>query len=204
MRLKVGVSFVSVANAEDNLAREIPGWDFDKVRSEAKAAWSGVLSHAVVSGGSGAQRKVFYTAMYHTFLQPTVFSDINGEYIGFDNKVHTAKGRIQYANYSGWDIYRSQVQLITMLMPKVGSDLAQSLVADAQQGGGLPIWPVANDESSIMVGDPSDGILASIYAFGGRDFDAKAALHAMLRGAEGRGCACGVGVRSPSIRRSLF
>ncbi len=184
VRLKVGLSFVSIANAEENLTREIPGWDFEKIRSEAKAAWSGVLSHAVVSGGSDAQRKVFYTAMYHTFLQPTVFSDVNGDYIGFDNKVHTAKDRIQYANYSGWDIYRSQVQLITMLMPKVGSDIAQSLVADAQQGGGLPIWSVANDESSIMAGDPSDGILASIYEFGGRDFDTKAALHAMVHGAE--------------------
>ncbi len=184
VRLKVGVSFVSIANAEDNLAHEISGWDLDKVRGEAKAAWSGVLAHAVVTGGSEAQRKVFYTAMYHTFLQPTTFSDVNGEYIGFDNKVHTAQGRIQYANYSGWDIYRSQVQLITMLMPKVGSDIAQSLVADAQQGGGLPIWPVANDESSVMVGDPADGIIASIYAFGGHDFDAKAALQAMLHGAQ--------------------
>ncbi len=184
VRLKVGVSFVSIANADDNLAREIPGWDFDKVRGDAKAAWGGVLAHAVVTGGSDAQRKVFYTAMYHTFLQPTVFSDVNGEYMGFDNKVQTAENRIQYANYSGWDIYRSQVQLITMLMPKVGSDLAASLVADAQQGGGLPIWPVANDESSVMVGDPSDGVISSIYAFGGRDFDTRAALKAMLHGAD--------------------
>ena len=99
-------------------------------------------------------------------------------------KVHTSKDRIQYANYSGWDIYRSQVQLITMFMPKVGSDIAQSLVVDAEQGGGLPIWPVANDESSCMVGDPSDPILASIYAFGGHDFDTRAALRAMVKGAD--------------------
>jgi predicted alpha-1,2-mannosidase len=184
VRLKVGLSFVSIANADENLTHEIPGWDFEKVRDEAKSAWKGVLSHAVVSGGSDAQRKVFYTAMYHSFLQPTVFSDLNGEYLGFDDKVHTAKGRIQYANYSGWDIYRSQVQLITMFLPKVGSDIAESLVADAQQGGGLPIWPVANDESSVMVGDPSDLVLTDIYAFGGRDFDAQAALHVMLHGAE--------------------
>jgi predicted alpha-1,2-mannosidase len=184
VQFKVGLSFVSIANADGNLVREIPGWDFEKVRGEAKSSWKDVLSHAVVSGGSEAQRKVFYTAMYHSFLQPNVFSDGNGEYIGFDDKVHTAKGRIQYANYSGWDIYRSQVQLITMLMPKVGSDMAQSLVADAEEGGGLPIWPVANDESSVMVGDPSDGILAGIYAFGGHDFDAEAALRVMVRGAE--------------------
>jgi hypothetical protein len=122
-------------------------------------------------------------ALYHAMLHPSVFSDVNGEYIGFDGKIHTARGRVQYANYSGWDIYRSQVQLITILLPKVGSDIAESLVADAQQGGGLPIWPVANDESGVMAGDPSDGIIASVYAFGGHDFDTKAALAAMLHGA---------------------
>ncbi len=184
VHLKVGLSFVSIKNADENLTREIPGWSVAKVRTEATAAWIDALSHAVVSGGTDAQRKVFYTAMYHALLQPSVFSDVNGQYIGFDDQIHTVTNRIQYANYSGWDIYRSQVQLITMLMPKVGSDIAQSLVVDAEQGGGLPIWPVANDESSCMVGDPSDPILASIYAFGGRDFDTKAALRAMIKGAE--------------------
>ena len=184
VHLKVGLSFVSALNADDNLAHEIPGWDFGKVHREATAAWSEALSHALVSGGTDTQRKVFYTAMYHALLHPSVFSDVNGQYIGFDEKVHTVKNRIQYANYSGWDIYRSQVQLITMFMPKVGSDIAQSLVADAEQGGGLPIWPVANDESSCMVGDPADPILASIYAFGGGGFDTRAALRAMVKGAE--------------------
>jgi len=183
IHLKVGISYVSIANAEMNLDREIPGWDLEKVREAAKAAWNRVLSHAQVTGGSAAQRAVFYTALYHAMLHPSVFSDVNGEYIGFDGKIHTARGRVQYANYSGWDIYRSQVQLITILLPKVGSDIAESLVADAQQGGGLPIWPVANDESGVMAGDPSDGIIASVYAFGGHDFDTKAALAAMLHGA---------------------
>lgn len=183
VHLKVGISFVSIANARANMAAELPGWDFEKVRAGARSAWEKVLDHIVVEGGSEAQRKTFYTAMYHSFLHPTVFSDVNGEYMGFDRKVHRT-GRVQYANFSGWDIYRTQVQLIAMLMPEVASDLAQSLVMDAEQGGGLPIWPVANDESSCMVGDPADGILASIYAFGGRNFDTKGALAAMVRGAD--------------------
>ena len=183
VHLKVGISYVSVANAELNLNREIPGWDLEKVRQDARNAWNAVLSHAQVSGGTAAERTVFYTALYHAMLHPSTNSDVNGEYMGFDGKVHKVAGRVQYANYSGWDIYRSQVQLITMLLPKIGSDIAESLVVDAQQGGGLPIWPVANDESGVMVGDPSDPILASIYAFGGHDFDTKAALTAMLRGA---------------------
>jgi len=184
LHLKVGISFVSVANAEMNLEKEIPGWDFDKVRSEAYAAWNEKLAHIVVSGGDDERRKSFYTALYHAFLHPSIFNDVNGEYLGFDGKIHNSHGRTQYANYSGWDIYRSEVQLISMLMPKVAGDIAQSLVNDAEQGGGLPIWPIANDESSCMVGDPSDGIIASIYAFGVHDFDTKAALQAMLRGGD--------------------
>jgi len=181
--LKVGLSYVSAANAGMNLKQEIPGWNFDGVRSAARTAWNEALGHIQISGGSESQRKVFHTALYHSLLHPSVFSDVNGDYIGFDNRIHKAEGRVQYANYSGWDIYRSQVQLITMLFPKVGSDMAQSLVADAEQGGGLPIWGVANDDSCVMVGDPSSPILASIYAFGGTGFDTRSALAAMLRGA---------------------
>lgn len=184
LHFKVGLSFVSTANAEMNLAKEIPGWELSKVRSDARGAWNEALAHATVSGGTEEKRRIFYTALYHSFLHPTVFNDVNGEYIGFDGKTHELGGRNQYANFSGWDIYRSEVQLIAMLMPKVASDIAQSLVTDEVEGGGLPIWPVANDESSCMVGDPSDGILASIYAFGARDFDTKAALKAMLRGGD--------------------
>jgi predicted alpha-1,2-mannosidase len=184
LHLKVGISYVSAANASLNLKQEIPGWDFAKVRKDARAAWNDALGHAQVEGGTEAQRRTFYTFLYHALLHPSVFSDVNGDYIGFDNQVHRRKSGIQYANYSGWDIYRCQVQLIAMLFPKIASDVAQSLVLDAEQGGGLPIWAVANDESSVMVGDPSDPILASIYAFGARDFDTRAALAAMLKGAD--------------------
>jgi predicted alpha-1,2-mannosidase len=184
IHLEVGISYVSVANAALNLKHEILGWDFEKVRKDARAEWDDVLGHVRIEGNTEAQHRVFYTALYHALLYPSVFSDVNGDYIGFDSRVHRREEGVQYANYSGWDIYRCQVQLIAMLFPKVASDMAQSLVIDAEQGGGLPVWPVANDESSVMVGDPSDPILASIYAFGARDFDARAALSAMLKGAD--------------------
>jgi predicted alpha-1,2-mannosidase len=181
--LKAGLSYVSAANAEMNLKQEIPGWDFEEIRTQARAAWNTALSHIQASGGNAAQQRVFYTALYHSLLHPSTFSDVNGEYIGFDNAIHKAGGRVQYANYSGWDIYRSQVQLITMLFPKTASDMAESLVVDAEQGGGLPIWGVANDDSCVMVGDPSSPILSSIHAFGGTGFDTRSALAAMLKGA---------------------
>ena len=184
VQLKVGLSFVSVANAQSNLRREILGWDLDLVRRDARAAWNAVLGHAQIQGGSQQDRRVFYTALYHALLHPSVFSDVNGDYLGFDDKLHNAGKRTQYAGFSGWDIYRSQVQLLAMLFPKVASDMAQSLVSDSEQGGGLPIWAEANDDANAMVGDPSDCMLANFYAFGARDFDARGALKAMLRGAE--------------------
>lgn len=183
IHVKVGLSYVSARNAELNLKQEINGWNLEAVRAEAHSAWNKVLDRILVKGGTATQHRIFYTDLYHALLHPSTFSDVNGEYLGFDDQVHNAGNRKQYANFSGWDIYRCQVQLITILMPDVGSDMAQSLVADAEQGGGLPRWSVANNEAGSMVGDPSDLILASIYAFGGRNFDTATALKAMLHGA---------------------
>ena len=185
VHLKVGVSYVSSANAAQNAASEIPGWDFDRVRQDARADWNEHLNHVEVKGGSLHDRRAFYTELYHAMMFPSVFNDVNGEYIGFDDKVHQVQpGRTQYSLFSGWDIYRSEVQLLAMLFPKRASDMAQSLVLDAEQGGGLPIWPLANDDQAAMGGDPSDAILASFYSLGARDFNVQAAYAAMLRGAD--------------------
>jgi len=183
VEMKVALSYVSVKNAWENLNKEIPGWDFEAMHQAARKTWSQELGKVAVSGGTKEDKRVFYTALYHVLLQPNIFSDVNGEYIGFDNRIHMAKGYTQYANYSGWDIYRDQVQLLAMLHPKATSDMIQSLVADAQQGGGLPIWPVANQDACQMVGNPGSVIIADAYAFGARDFDTQAALKAMLKGA---------------------
>jgi predicted alpha-1,2-mannosidase len=183
VQLKVGLSFVSSANAQLNLEREDPGWDFDAVRAAASAAWEEQLGHIQIEGGPPAQRKTFYTALYHAFLHPNLFSDVNGEYLGFDDRVHLADGYEQYANFSGWDIYRTQIPLLAWLAPRQTSDMLRSLLADAQQGGALPRWPLANDETGTMAGDPSALILASGYAFGA-DLDLDAAWQAIQWGAE--------------------
>jgi predicted alpha-1,2-mannosidase len=181
--LKLALSYVSVANARKNLDQEIPGWDFEMARKAAHDTWNRELGGIAVSGGTDEENRVFYTALYHVLLQPNVFSDVNEEYIGFDNRIHVAKGYTQYANFSGWDVYRDEVQLLALLHPKETSDMMESLVMDEQQGGGLPIWPVANDEACQMVGNPSSPIIADAYAFGARSFDTRAALKAMLKGA---------------------
>jgi predicted alpha-1,2-mannosidase len=181
--MRVAISYVSVANARMNLAKEIPGWDFDAVRAAARAKWNLDLSRIALEGGTPQERRTLYTALYHALLHPNIFNDANGQYIGFDAKLHEARGFNIYANYSGWDIYRCEMQLLAMLFPKAASDMAHSLVLDAEQGGGLPLWPAANNETCQMVGNPSSPIIADVYAFGARDFDAHTALAAMLKGA---------------------
>ena len=179
--VKVGISFVSIKNAEANLSDENPGWNFEGVKSAANSAWNKVLNKIVVDGGTTAQKRIFYTALYHTFFHPNVFNDVNGEYIGMDGRVHrTANGRTQYENIPGWDIYRSATALTALLDPKESSDIMQSLVNYAEQGGGgLPRWQQVNRNSGGMVGDGPVIILATAHAFGATGFDASAALKAM-------------------------
>lgn len=184
VQVKVGLSFVSVANAQANLQQENPSWDFNMVHQHARAAWNSRLNTIQISGGSSDGRSTFYTALYHCFFHPNVFSDVNGEYLGFDQQVHVARGYTQYENFPGWDMYRSEIDLLALLEPKETSDMLQSLVADAQQGGGgLPRWEVANDNSAGLVGDSPDVVIAMSYAFGVRNFDTQAAWQAMNAGA---------------------
>ncbi len=185
--VRVGISYVSLANARANLDAEIPpGTTLKQVRERARAAWNQALGHITVEGGSRDRRVTFYTALYHALLQPTTFSDTNGEYRSFDQKIHRVTGnqKIQYANFSGWDVYRSQLQLLTWLMPKVGNDFAQSLYNQARQNHGeWDRWTHDSGGTHVMSGDPSVPALADIYAFGGRDFDVRAAYASLKHAA---------------------
>jgi len=182
--LKVGISYVSQAGARNNLDREISGWDFETVHAQARQTWAALLDRIAVEGGTPDQRKIFYTALYHSFMCPTVFSDRDGNYIGFDNKIHSvseSKQKAQYANFSDWDIYRNTVQIQALFDPARESDIMQSLVNDAVQSGWLPRWPAANDVTYVMGGDSPAILLASSYAFGAHDFDLKTALKYMVK-----------------------
>jgi len=182
--MKVGISFVSIDNAIANLQAEIPGWDFDGVHAAAREAWTKMLDHVQAEGGTPEQRTIFYTGLYHMLLAPNLFSDVNGDYIGFDGKIRRLPlGQAQYANFSDWDIYRNVVQFQSLLLPDQTSQMMQSLVRDAEQSGWLPRWPVANDVSYVMGGDSPAILLATAYAFGARSFDTKSALHFMVKGA---------------------
>ena len=182
--LKIGISFVSIDNAWHNLNAEIPAWDFAATRLSAENKWNDLFNRVQVEGGTAEQKKIFYTGVYHMLLSPNIFSDENGDYIGFDGKVRRlSANQAQYANFSDWDIYRNVVQFHSLLLPDVASQMIQSLVRDAEQGGWLPRWPVANDVSYVMGGDSSAILLSSAYAFGARAFDAQSALRYMIKGA---------------------
>jgi predicted alpha-1,2-mannosidase len=184
VQVKVGISFVSRANAEANVTSENPGWDLTRVRQAAAAAWNARLNSIQVQGGTDDEKRIFYTALYHAFFHPNLFNDVNGQYLGFDGHVHTvASGHAQYEDISGWDLYRSLMPLRAILAPAETSDIAQSLVNDAQQGDGhVPRWEQANADSRGMNGDHGDALIAQAYAFGATGFDAAAALRAMETG----------------------
>lgn len=187
VQVRVGISYVSLANAQANLRAEIPaGSTLAQVHAQARDAWNKALGHVMVDGGTADQRTTFYTALYHVLLHPNVFSDVNGEYRGFDQRIHhvQAPQRAQYANFSGWDIYRSQLQLLTWLMPKVGSDIAQSLYNQARQNHGeWDRWTHNSGGTHVMSGDPAVPALADIHAFGGHDFDLRDAYASLVRAA---------------------
>jgi len=182
--LKVGLSFVSQAGAEDNLAKEIPDWNFDQIHARARDTWSSLLGRVAVEGGTPEQRTIFYTGVYHSFLSPNLFSDEDGKYAGFDGKIHSLKGSqqsAQYANFSDWDIYRNTVQFHALFEPARASDMMQSLVNDATQSGWYPRWPAANDVTYVMGGDSPAAVIASSYAFGAHNFDVETALKYMVK-----------------------
>jgi predicted alpha-1,2-mannosidase len=181
---RVGVSFVSVEDARANLAVENPGLRFNEVESRARSAWNKALGRIRVSGGPRRLVDTFYTALYHVFLAPRTFSDVGGAYIGMDGLLHRAQGRVQYADFSGWDTYRTQIQLLSILAPRRASEMVRSLLADATESGCLPRWAYANGQSMTMVGDSADPLIASAAAFGATAFNRQAALAAMLKGAD--------------------
>jgi len=183
---KVGISFVSVAGAAANLKTEDPGWNMQRVSGAATAEWNGLLGRVAVSGGSKSEERTFYTALYHSLLFPSVFSDDDGRYMGFDHRIHTlAKGEVQYSNFSECDIYRTEVPLLATLLPGPTSQMIQSLLRDAAQTKGhyLPKWVIAANNAGEWDGDSVDPVIADAYAFGARQFNTKDALALMIHGA---------------------
>ncbi|MFE2132546.1 GH92 family glycosyl hydrolase [Streptomyces sp. NPDC059466] len=187
VNVKVGISYVSPAGAAAHHKSDKPPYPgVDAVRGRAHRAWRDRLGAIRVGGGSDTDRTTFYTALYHALLHPNVISDADRRYRGSDDKVHVVgRGhRAQYGTFSGWDVYRSQVQLLTLLSPDTGSDIAQSLFELARQNGGVwDRWLHGASGTHVMNGDPSPAALAGIRAFGGTGFDLRGALKSLVKAA---------------------
>jgi predicted alpha-1,2-mannosidase len=182
IQAKVGTSYVSTAGAGLDVQTENPGWDFASVKGAAQLVWDKLLGEIQISGGTFAVTQEFYSLLYKDFMQPNISSDVNGQYMGADMKVHTVPGsqQMQYGTYSGWDIYHSLSQLQAMLDPQAASDQAQSLLNYYAQDKILQQWGYLNLNNYVMVGDPAQSIIADYYAFGARNFNTSEALSDML------------------------
>jgi predicted alpha-1,2-mannosidase len=182
VQAKVGISYVSDDNARLNWQTDNPGWDFGGVKSAAQGAWNKLLGRIQVSGGSFAQTQQFYSNLYKAFIQPNITSDVNGQYMGADVKVHTVGTgqHDQYGIFSGWDTFHSLSQLQAIFDPAAASDQAQSLLNYYSQDKILQQWGYLHLNNYVMVGDPAQSIIADYYAFGARAFDTNQALKAML------------------------
>jgi len=197
---RVGISFVSVENARQNLESEVASQSLGAVRRAGEGTWNEALSRIELGGGKRSDRRRFYSALYHSLIHPSTFSDVNGQYMGMDGAVHTAEGFTKYADFSGWDVYRTQIPLLAMLFPDRASGFVQSLIADRRESGWLPRWSVANGHTGISPGDPADPAIASAYAFGAQGFDQAAALEAMVHGATQYGKSLNAGfVERPGV-----
>ncbi|MFJ6984726.1 MULTISPECIES: GH92 family glycosyl hydrolase [unclassified Streptomyces] len=185
VRMRIGISYVSLAGAENNLREEIPSRaGVAQVAESGARAWDRELNSVRVDGGSPARRTTFYTALYHALMQPNLISDRDGRYRGMDQAIHRlARGQgAQYSNFSGWDQYRAQIQLLALLRPRVAGDFAQSLYNFARQNGGVwDRWVHISGATHVMTGDPSAATLATFYAMGVRNFDYRGAFDSLLR-----------------------
>ncbi|HKS67047.1 MAG TPA: GH92 family glycosyl hydrolase [Candidatus Acidoferrales bacterium] len=181
---KIGISYVDLNGAENNLKQEASGKSFSDIRHASYEAWNEALSVIQVSGGTPEQQKVFYTALYHSLLMPSIFSDADGRYLGFDAKIHqVAPGHLIYANFSGWDIYRSEMPLLALIVPQRVADMCQSIVLMYQQGGWIDRWPHINQYTNVMAGSPLTIIMANAWLDGIHDFDMKSGWEGMFKDA---------------------
>lgn len=185
--VKVGISAVSTDGAWRNLNTEIPGWDFGKVRAEAKSTWNKELSKIEVEGGSDNQKTIFYTALYHTMVTPNTYMDVDGSYRGRDLKVHKDSTFTNYTVFSLWDTYRAFHPLMTIIDQKRTLDYIKTFLVQYDQGGLLPVWELAGNETNCMIGYHSVPVIVDAYLKGIHGFDTEKAFAAMQKSATHEG-----------------
>ena len=186
---EVGISYTGPAGAEANREAEAVA-SFDAARARAEAAWADALGIVALEGGTAKEQRIFYSALYHMYQHPTLSTDADGTYHGFDHQLQN-DGRDFYTDFSLWDTYRTLHPLLILLLPEASADMAQSLVRMAEQWGGLPRWPLATSDSGSMIGTSADVVLGESYLKGVTDFDINTAWGYMWAHARGPVCCAG-------------
>ena len=187
IEVSIGVSFVSIENARENLEAEQAGRTFDDLRQTARTAWRNDLSRILVEGGTDDQRTVLYTALYHFLIHPNILNDVNGEYPAMEsNEILTTQGR-RYTVFSLWDTYRNVHQLMTLLFPDRQLDMVRTMIDMYREHGWLPKWELYGRETLTMEGDPAIPVIVDTWMKGLRDFDLETAYEAMCKSATAPG-----------------
>ncbi|MEQ8475262.1 GH92 family glycosyl hydrolase [Fulvivirga sp.] len=188
IKIKFSLSSVSTEGALKNMYAETPNWDFEAVKKQTQNQWNKELSKAIVDAGSEGEMTNFYTAMYHSFLGPTVYMDVDGQYKGLDQNIHKADGFTNYTSFSLWDTYRALHPLFNIFQPKRNQEMIESMLAHYDQSVHkmLPIWSHYANENWCMIGYHSVPVIADAVIKGNADFDVKRALDACVQTANTR------------------
>ncbi len=182
--IKVGISFVDIDGARKNVQKEIPGWDFDKIENASNEDWNKALSSVSIESKNNDEKTTFYTALYHSLLTPNIFSDVDGNFTGMDRKIHTVKSNHEmYTVFSLWDTFRAEHPLFTLIEPECDLDMVRTLITKYENGGLLPVWELASNETNTMIGYHSIPVITDAYFKGIRDFDVEEAYEAMRKSA---------------------
>lgn len=183
LKIKISISAVSNEGAFKNLVAEIPGWDFQALKENAETEWNKELGKIDIEGGTNEQQKVFYTSLYHALLTPNLYMDVDGQYRGRDNKIHTAKDFDYYTVFSLWDTYRALHPLLTIIDKKRTNDFINTFIKQYEQGGLLPVWELSANETNCMIGYHSVSVIADAFMKGIKDYDTLTAFEAMKNSA---------------------
>lgn len=183
--VKVGVSGVDTKGAQQNVDTEIAQWDFDGVKNNAHELWNKYLSKIDVQTTDEKQLKTFYTAMYHTAIAPSLYTDADGRYLGMDLQIHQGDAdKPVYTTFSLWDTFRALHPLLTIIDPELNNEFIRSLIKKHEEGGVLPMWDLASNYTGTMIGYHAVSVIVDAYMKGSRDFDVQKAYQACLRVAE--------------------
>ena len=182
--VKVALSATSMDGALNNMNAETSGFDFDKMAANAKELWNKELGKIEVTSDNKDDMVKFYSALYHCMIQPNIYSDADGSFLGRDMKVHAGDGHDYYTVFSIWDTYRAEHPLFTIIDTKRTNDFISTFLRQYQYGGLLPVWELSSNETFCMIGYHSVSIIADAYLKGIRNYDARLALKAMKTSAD--------------------